>query len=145
MLICECHADLYNNAFLHQVDWTLPGRSYPNLEEMPSFIAQQRQLGIQRIFTTNANPQQLQGKQLLVYTAVCQHFESHNPLPLRMIVSGTAGTGKSYVINCLRLLLKEKLRVGAPTGVAAFNVEGHTLLSLFCLPTKSEYKDLQGD
>ena len=148
MLICDRHADLGLNTSSHEVDWRLSGQSYPNLQEMPSFIAQQRQLGVQRVFTTNADPQLLQGKQMLVYTAVRQHFEAHSPQPpLRMIVSGTAGTGKSYIINCLRLLLKEEVFVAAPTGVhvAAFNVEGHTLHSLFCLPTKSEYKDLEGE
>ena len=29
-------------------------------------------------------------------------------------------------------------------GVAAFNIEGHTLRSLLSLPTKGEYKDLEG-
>lgn len=76
MLICDRHADPMSNAASHEVDWTLPGRSYPNLEEMPSFISQQRQLGVQRVFTTNADPQRLRGKQMLVYTAVRQHFES---------------------------------------------------------------------
>ena len=64
--------------------------------------------------------------------------------PLRMIISGTAGTGKSYLIHCLRLLLQDKVCVAAPTGVAAFHVEGQTLHSLLNLPTKGEYKDLQG-
>ena len=62
-----------------------------------------------------------------------------------MIVSGTAGTGKSYLIKCLRLLLNERVRVAAPTGVAAFNIEGHTLHSLFSLPTKGDFKNLQGE
>ena len=35
--------------------------------------------------------------------------------------------------------------VAAPTGVAAFNIEGHTLHSLLSLPTKGEYKDLEGE
>ena len=61
------------------------------------------------------------------------------------ILTGTAGTGKSYLINCLRLLLGERLRVAAPTGVAAFNVSGHTLHSLLSLPTKGEFKDLEGE
>ena len=61
------------------------------------------------------------------------------------ILTGTAGTGKSYLINCLRLLLGDRLRVAAPTGVAAFNVSGHTLHSLLSLPTKGEFKDLEGE
>ena len=62
-----------------------------------------------------------------------------------MIISGTAGTGKSYLINCLRLLLQEKLCVAAPTGIAAFNIDGQTLHSLFSLPTKTDFKNLEGD
>ena len=63
--------------------------------------------------------------------------------PLRMIVSGTAGTGKSYLINCLKLLLQHHLCVSAPIGVASFNIEGITLHSLFSLPTTGNYKQLQ--
>ena len=81
---------------------------------------------------------QLQGKQLKVYTIVCEHLhvKAEAPPPLLMIVSGTAGTGKSYLINCLRLLLQNKARVAAPTGVAAFNVDCHTIHSLLSLHTK---------
>ena len=35
--------------------------------------------------------------------------------------------------------------MAAPTGVAAFNIDGHTLHSLLRLPTKGEFKDLQGE
>ena len=59
-------------------------------------------------------------------------------------MSGTAGTGKSYLIQCLKLLLKDRLCVAAPTGVAAFNVEGYTLHSLLSLPVKGDFKPLQG-
>lgn len=54
-----------------------------------------------------------------------------------MIVSATAGTGKSYLIHCLRHF---RVRIAAPTGVAAFNIEGNTLHSLFSLPIKGDYK-----
>ena len=35
--------------------------------------------------------------------------------------------------------------MAAPTGVAVFNVEEHTLNSYFNLPTKSKCKDMDGD
>ena len=62
-----------------------------------------------------------------------------------MIVSGTAGTGKSFLIGCLKGLLQGKVRVLAPTGVAAFNIRGCTLHSALCLLTKGDIKNLEGD
>ena len=59
--------------------------------------------------------------------------------------SGTGGTRKSYLIHCLRLLLNSRVCVAAPTGVAAFNIKGHTLHSLLGLSVKSDYKDLEGE
>lgn len=62
-----------------------------------------------------------------------------------MIVSRTAGTGKSYLIKCLKILLQEHMCVVAPTGMASYNNEGYTLHSLFSLTTKADFKDLQGE
>lgn len=42
-------------------------------------------------------------------------------------------------------MLKEKMKVAAPIGVAAFNVEGCTLHSLLDLPTRGELKELEGN
>lgn len=64
--------------------------------------------------------------------------------PLHLIVTGTAGTGKSYLIHCLKQLLQNKLRITAPTGIAAFTIQGQTLHSLLDLPTRGEFKQLQG-
>ena len=128
-------------------DWSLAARAYPELREMPSYIAQQRQEFVaQSALTTTAHVSHLQRKQLQAYTAVHDHSESSDPNrpPLRMVVSGTAGTGKSYLIQCLKLLLKDRLCVAAPTGVAAFNVDGYTLHSLLSLPVKGDFKPLEG-
>ena len=144
--MCRRTADLQRDTNSQpEIDWTHAAEAYPNLEEMPSFIAHQRESANQHAFTTTADPQQLQGKQLQAYTIVRQHMEAINPPPLKMIISGTAGTGKSYLINYLRLLLQNKVRVAGPTGVAAFNVDGHTFHSLLSLPTKGDYKDLTGE
>ena len=146
MLICQRNADLQPSMDTQDgIDWTLAAHSYPTLEEAPSFISQQRQAAGQHLFTTSADPANLQGKQQQVYTIVQQHQSANNPPPLRMIVSGTAGTGKSYLIHCLRLLLQCQVLVAAPTGVAAFNVDGQTLHSLLSLPTRAEFKDLVGE
>ena len=107
----------------------------------PSSLSRDKQLD-----SMSSQPQPtLPGNQLLVYTIIQQHHSAISPQPLRMIVSGTAGTGKSYLINCLRLLLQQHITVAAPTGVAAFNIDGHTLHSLLSLPTRGEFMDLEGE
>ena len=70
---------------------------------MPSFIAHHKQITHIQQNNTQTNPHLLQGEQLQAYSTV------HNsvPEPLHMIISGTAGTGKSWLINCLRALLND--------------------------------------
>lgn len=53
-----------------------------------------------------------------------------------VFVTGNAGTGKSILIQYLRSVLKKKLVVLAPTGVAALNVGGVTIHSFFQFPPK---------
>ena len=138
MLICQHGSDHQPDAGSPEdFDWTAAARSYPNIEEAPTFITRQRQAAAEHVFTTSASPQNLQGTRLEVYTAVKS--------PLHMIVTGTAGTGKSYLIHCIRLLLTNELSVAAPTGVAAFIIEGSTLHTLLGLPTRGEFKELDGN
>lgn len=144
MLICERSSELkpVNNEEEH--DWAAAATSYPNIDDAPHFIAQERQRATTTPFTTTATPDNLQGKQLEVYTAVKEHFESSSSEPLHVIVNGTAGTGKSYLINCLRLLLGSNVQVAAPTEVASFIIDGRTLHSLLHLPVRGEFKEMEG-
>jgi len=57
---------------------------------------------------------------------------------LLLIIIGTAGTGKSFLINAVRWLFDEQecaqsLKVTAPTGIAAANIRGSTIFSLLSL------------
>ena len=147
MLLCHHQPDFEEGiaGISDDVDWSAAGKSYADLQEMPSFIAQQRQHYVHPSYDVTVDPQRLQGKQLEAYKIVCDHYHSEESMtPLRMIVSGTAGTGKSYLIRCLENLLGDHLRVTAPTGGAAYNVHGHTLHSLLGIPVKGDFRDLEG-
>ena len=67
--------------------------------------------------------------------------------PLRMFVSGVGGTGKSFLIEAIKLLVADiwpsddvTCAISAPTGLAAFNVGGTTIHRLFQLPIEHEGK-----
>ena len=113
MLVCQHNADLQPNTVPEQeVDWTHAAQAYTNLEEMPSFIFRQRQSAAQRGFTTTADLSNSKGNNSKhSYTIVQRHMEAEAPPPLRMIVSGTAATGKTYLIHCVRLLLGDRVHV----------------------------------
>ena len=61
--------------------------------------------------------------------------------PFRLVVSGTAGTGKSYVIKCLQRLVRQLFRANdaiqviTPTENAAYHINGRTAHSSFGIPT----------
>ena len=122
------------------------GQLHDNLKEMSSFVAQQCQLDEHvSAKKVSVDPSKLQGKQLEAFNVVKSHCSSQDQQPpLKMIMSGTAGTGKSYLIWCLQELLGDQLRVMAPTGAAAYNVHGHTLHFLLSIPVRGDFRDLEG-
>ena len=67
--------------------------------------------------------------------------------PLRMFVSGVGGTGKSFLIEAIKLLVARiwplddvTCAISAPTGLATFNVGGITIHRLFQLPIEHKGK-----
>lgn len=58
-----------------------------------------------------------------------------------IFVTGKAGTGKSLLLQYFRQKSQKKLVVVAPTGVAALNVRGQTIHSLFRIPPAFIRKD----
>ena len=77
----------------------------------------------------NIDTQLLNSLQRKAYNIVESHFR--NPQEqLLMIITSLAGSGKSFIIDALRDLLKEYCIVTAFVCIAAFNVKGKTLHSL---------------
>lgn len=75
--------------------------------------------------------------QRMAYDIVQQHFLFGDE-QLFMIITGLAGSGKSYVIDAIKSLLKQNCKVCAFFGIAAFNIGGMTLHSLLQLPIKGK-------
>ncbi|TAM70453.1 MAG: helicase [Microbacteriaceae bacterium] len=69
----------------------------------------------------------LSAEQAAVYQAI-ETTRQH------VFVTGRAGTGKSTLLNHLAWNTEKQLVIAAPTGVAALNVGGQTIHSLFRLP-----------
>jgi len=74
-----------------------------------------------------------------VFDRVITTVRSENSI-LRLYVSGEGGTGKSYLIKTIKCWIKQNLKkdtaVAAPTGIAAFNIDGLTIHRLLQLPVE---------
>ena len=83
----------------------------------------------ERVDVSKLNP-----AQAFVYRVVQQHHDAWAPdrPPLRALVCGTAGSGKTFLIRSIKQLLGDRCLVLAPTGVAADNIGGQTYHS--CVP-----------
>ncbi|XP_029162230.1 uncharacterized protein LOC114933816, partial [Nylanderia fulva] len=84
-----------------------------------------------------------------VFDKVTNAVESDKSI-LRLYVSGEGGTGKSFLIKTIKCWIKQNLNkdtaVTAPTGIAAFNIDGLTVHRLLQLPVEHgqthKYKQL---
>ena len=76
----------------------------------------------------------LSDKQRLDYNAVSDHYQQKQSSQLKLIITGQGGSGKSYVINALKGLLKEEFVVTSYFEIVLFSVGGVTFHSLLELP-----------
>ncbi|GAB3618554.1 hypothetical protein GCM10027416_31110 [Okibacterium endophyticum] len=76
---------------------------------------------------TSQKPPSLSAEQQWVYDLI-EGTREH------VFVTGRAGTGKSTLLNHLSWNTSKQIVISAPTGVAALNVGGQTIHSLFRLP-----------
>ena len=79
-----------------------------------------------------------------VYNHITHHYDHNIAEPPRLLILGTAGTGKSYVIKCLQQVLHNFCTVLAPTGVAALNISGSTIHSFFHFANTNTMARLRG-
>ena len=87
----------------------------------------------------------LNEKQMHAYRLLSSHYTNNDQNPLHMLILGTAGTGKSFLIQAIAQLLLDKCLLTATTGIAAFHIGGITLHSALHLPVqKHNCNDLRG-
>ena len=159
MLLCRFNQQFNDSATdedTSHTDWAAASTNVPQdlLRESATWITTKRKeareagnmyhVGRQPVDLTALNP-----NQRLAYGIVQLHqhnFNNNLPSePLRMIITGTAGTGKSFLINALAERLGEQCILTATTGIAGFSIEGITLHSALQLPVRNQKNtDLQG-
>ena len=96
----------------------------------------------------------LNSEQKLVFNIVMKTIQEYqentqNFEPLRLIVGGTAGSGKSFLIKCLvktiRLLFNsnKSVQILCPTGNSANLISGVTLHSFFKIPVGKTHREMK--
>ena len=91
--------------------------------------------------------------QLLVFNMIMKSLSDHttnldNFKPLRLVVAGTAGCGKSFLIRCLMKAIRlyyndnNSVQVLCPTGNSAHVIDGLTYHSFLKIPTTNRGKEM---
>ena len=150
-----------NEAYDWKSDFEEAGLTRSDLNEAPVFIDYQKRVAT---LTINeqcmAEPGKLNFKQTKAYDFICTWIEMkkkdpENTNPIYLNISGRAGCGKSYFLNCVAQIALEIygcpfLQKAAPTGTAAFLIGGSTLHAMFMIPVQKsspskELPDLSGE
>ncbi|XP_078352432.1 uncharacterized protein LOC144637171 [Oculina patagonica] len=165
MLLCQLNQHYENDIAQtnpsqnqSQFDWTATARMMPShlVRESANWISKQRNEAredptviINQRQQQPVNVDTLTTHQRLAYNIVENHQQSlttDTPLePLYMIVLGSAGTGKSYLINTFSNLLGNNCILTGTTGMAGYNIQGCTAHSAVQLPVRNyNNNELQG-
>ncbi|XP_057873917.2 uncharacterized protein LOC131079892 [Cryptomeria japonica] len=128
-------------------DWAEPHPTNPLHLTVVHFISTNKincQLALFQPPSSATNAFPLAAKQKLALDLILAHYKSRQTIPpLRMIIQGTAGTDKSYLIQCIRKELNlstiqehNPLLVLAPTGVSAYNIQATTIHTTLRIPLR---------
>jgi len=137
-----------------QCDWSSISINFPEGKDpkkwLEDIIKQAEEQGTVGLELADVSPLTLNDTQralvILVFYTLCKFVENELDYhPLRLVVSGTAGTGKSYVIKCFQKLARQLFRkndavqVITPTGNSAYLVQGTTTHSFLGIPTGGRF------
>jgi hypothetical protein len=152
-LTCSFTDDLGSRDLDRIYDWTShAGRDLTTPEDWDQF---QLLNHTEQAVTVDSDPGPLNTEQRKLYDVVTaqyvQELAGNDPRALLLHVDGIAGSGKTFTLLKICARLQELAQQSgnsnpvvraAPTGVAAFNIVGRTLHSLFRLPVKQKKSDL---
>lgn len=150
MLHCRLNHCYANDTNLQHdsIDWGEPARALPpeTLQECPTWSKTKckeadndlTRHGIINYPLSTSTPLMLNRKQPMTLSVIIMSSSMQaTPPPLYMIVCGTAGTGKSYLINAIAHALGSTCVLTGTTGMAAFHISGKMLHSALQLPIHS--------
>ena len=158
MQLCQLHPQFQMSSVLDShTDWAASAGELPaeSLRDCPKWISSQRKLSDSASHSPwhrelpAIDVNSLDQKQRHAYEIIKNHnmqsIAGRNPPPLHMIISGTAGSGKSYLISAIAHLLGNACILTGTTGMASFNICGKTLHSTLQLPVRNTNQcSLQG-
>ena len=151
----DCSSDLGSRDMDRNHDWINdPRQRYNDLTDIDTFLSRNSRIGEKS--NVSVDYQTLNNNQKKIFKRVESHYqdvlEGRQNEPLRIIVMGTAGTGKTYLIEAIRSRLQEMTEIAgeskspvavlAPTGVAALNIDGITIHSGLSIPIVNDEKRL---
>ena len=129
-----------------QYNWSHTYRSDEESNVAINFIRRMRENGLLSDFCIekNINTTNFSERQKKEFDIILTHYQAGESVdPFYMIVQGTAGTGKSYLIGGISKYLKQAamsnqspLLLLASIGVATFNIGGSTIHSKLKIPVK---------
>lgn len=147
------------NLGTHDIDqtykWTSAAKQYSNIDVV-NFVqhASLEYQNTENLIIREVEDHTLNEGQRTVFERIKSHYINQDTKPLNIIIMGTAGTGKSYLIKMICNQLnniaiernsKSPILVLGPTGVASYNINGTTIHSSLSIPISGTNLDMEGE
>ena len=137
-------------------DWSQTSYNYPDdlgtgwMDSLQNdCLASQQSLSLPEVDISLMNNEQSFAFNITMQTLLNYVNSSKHYKPLRLIVGGTAGSGKSYLIKCLVKAIKtifnsnKCVQILCPTGNSANIISGVTLHSFLKIPCNNKGRDMK--